>query len=991
MSLRGDSFVDLSHLANNAYLRKGFESHSIREGFVTGNIHLPSGRIVPRYFSLGNNCAQEADANTRRWSVAAHGVFEALQERIGGSAADTTLLGCSAAAEPIVGGLLASLGSEAEGFTLASYDVPPPSAVRGTLDPSRPVVLVTDVVSSCALVKGITDLLWSVGREVRGILALVDARAERATPDAIEVDGKEIPFCSAAVLPPSEGTPSDLDYWVDPVSLVPSPERRLPQVDPRVFATLRDLAETDSVRTGHIVDGVRHASVYVDLRSFLAAASRGAFVDDLRAKLEAHLCARGWPDFAPSLAIYPSPLPRMSRLGRTEARRELRSDAATATSLYVSMLQQIWPSASDARVTRHFEPAGTSRCARAVRFPPGEHADVLLVDDGVWSGRTIHQLLEIVREQLDAKRILAAPLLARLPPRELRFWESIQSVAGRAESSPTIAFSFYAPMVLPVPYYKKSECPYEGTLRELDRLAAMLPPALASVAKRLARGIDQQHPDAARRAGNGFESTWMRLRTLAELAAEDEDGVDSVRREIKDLSTPEGIAGALNLFLDEWWLLRRGRLREGLGSYIEVLAVSTALDLRAPAESRATALALLRSLFPGAFANALGKMVAGGLLLHDEAALARVAFNIATSSEDLRRRSELRAFLDSSQVAPMEGVEPRVSGSGDVYEALAAARVIIQAPQDVARAVDVLEATRALDALFTGDPSVSHQIGETLATFASREQLLLEYSPASLADLWILWREQYLPKVTAVINALPMLQRPISVLSRWARPEDARGLEYLRASADDRNADRPAALDLAMLALGLEMLGSGKVGPRFARMVFKAARSLHSCVVGGRKAEGTLAGVLKTVRSLTARTFVDWLIHEIDQRGIASGRLRVEQVWEDAADASFFCSPAVARACAASVASNLKAYAFNEREGATPIVQISAKPGSSRTRRATLISVRNSGARLVRDRVSPDNRSLDSDMRAFGGRFSGPVALDEVPWRVEQSIIFRTW
>ena len=135
------------------------------------------------------------------------------------------------------------------------------------------VLFITDVIFRGSLVDAMHELVTRVNANVFGVVSLLDRRQEAIRAEGSLSVGRERKIslrhisCGQFRTPPTPRQSVKHEYWVDPVSLVPS--RKDPWalgagVDVKIEKTLRLIQNTDAALCGHIVD--RYAA-YVGLHS----------------------------------------------------------------------------------------------------------------------------------------------------------------------------------------------------------------------------------------------------------------------------------------------------------------------------------------------------------------------------------------------------------------------------------------------------------------------------------------------------------------------------------------------------------------------------------------------------------------------------------------------------------------------------------------------------------------------------------------------------
>ena len=376
-------------------------------------------------------------------------------------------------------------------------------------------MLLTDVVSTGSLLGAVATSVVESGATILGVVCLINYRQDgNAYLDSIKLGRGNVPFCTTADFPRArEGEQyslTDKQYWVDPVTLIPQTTRPwgwADALDPRIENTIALLMESEAVRCGHIVDGPRHTSAYVDVKALLAV-DTGEIIKQVRSICHHRLEERGWKEFRPSMILYRTGIRRieavdLSMEGATIGGAGDLTAYSTAAKLFSARLKDIWgKSISLGEVPRAFDPGGVARCSEQVLFQDEipanvEWNDVVIADDGMWRGVTSTALIRLAVTR-GAKRILVIPLLTRMTPNEAKAWEIICSVEGLPGSPPS-QVCFALPFILPIPSYSAHECPYEQTQRrfrdrewhfKLPRMTALTSHWLTSGWSKLMRVVE---------------------------------------------------------------------------------------------------------------------------------------------------------------------------------------------------------------------------------------------------------------------------------------------------------------------------------------------------------------------------------------------------------------------------------------------------------------------------------------------------------------------
>ncbi len=448
VDLKLDDYLFITSQVNTAYLSRGFREHAIESGFFSGKINSLSTKVLRRYFAVSSNIASRVDENLKRWVFGGVAAITKLLDMSLLKSKVPVILAFAGSMREVVAHIPQRLLTPTRAYSLLTYDVPTKEQVGSYISREDDVILFTDVVSSGSLLTAVANLVEENGARLLGVVSLVDYRQEAGSdPQAITLGRTQIPFLSASEFPdaPNDGQYAfgDDEYWVDPVTLIPRTSQPLGwnrTLDPRSEQTVRLLIDSEAVRCGHVIDGTRHTSVYVNVEQLLAA-DTGEILRQVREKCEERLLRRNWDSFSPTRILFPAGIAQIEsveRLGRNAADRNGHKLTAYATGarLFANTLRTIWGKSQLVlgEVSRAFDPGGGARCSDQIRYleeVPDDNKwdDVIIADDGMWRGTTLSSLVRLAVGK-GAKRVLAVPLLVRMISRDIEFWESMQAVEG---------------------------------------------------------------------------------------------------------------------------------------------------------------------------------------------------------------------------------------------------------------------------------------------------------------------------------------------------------------------------------------------------------------------------------------------------------------------------------------------------------------------------------------------------------------------------------
>jgi hypothetical protein len=276
------------------------------------------------------------------------------------------------------------MGSVLPAFVCA----PSKAELAEIIRPGDNVFLCTDVISTGSLLKELVRLIRRLDAKIIGVVALVDAREESSESwNAVfepEVSGIPL-FLSASLNRRVVGSNLERvpEYWVDPVSAVPStyePETTIDQG--KVVRSVDLLCKTGAVTVGHYVTGLRHTSVRINIQRLFLERSEIYRLTEI--EFSRLMQQPDWTHFSPSLALVPAGIDRIDRVDGS-----VQPDKA-ASEMYADIVSELFSGRLNIfLVPRSFEP-GQVKCANIDYIAKySDVTDVIIVDDGISSGGTV--------------------------------------------------------------------------------------------------------------------------------------------------------------------------------------------------------------------------------------------------------------------------------------------------------------------------------------------------------------------------------------------------------------------------------------------------------------------------------------------------------------------------------------------------------------------------------------------------------------------------
>ena len=1010
--LTTEEFLAWTFHINSSYLGRGFEVAvhpdgqlgSTECGFFSGRIHLlRGGAPASRYFSLTTNLNVAPDVNLYRWSESSAAAAVRLLERTPVDDAKLVLLGFTGTMREVLARVFVRLQRQCRAYVLLTFDIPSKEEIASKIHPGDHVLLLTDVISTGTLLDSVSSLVRAVGGKVIGVTSLVDARGVvDGVESTIHLGFEKRPLVTCGklhTLDRHQGQLADAEYWVDPVSLVPSRKKAWgwsAKVDAKIEKTLSLIVAAKAALCGHIVDGARHTSVYVNLQRLLIEQDL-PLQDQINAICDERLAQRGWNDFTPSVVLYPSGISRIESVSSPElSHAETVTVYRTAVKTYVERLRRKWKHMVPAEVQRAFDPGGGSRCASTIDQPTsieGNIHDIVVADDGVWRGTTVNALMQIARA-MGAERILIVPLLARISPSTAERFELIHSVQG-PDDAHAVQVCYAFPLLLPIPYYGSHECPYEITIKRIQDRRTNLR-SLVSVADKLTSHLAGRTPGDSPDSVE-FCDSWLRLRAYVELASEHEGILEAVNKLIESIDSPDAMLAMFSMFSEEWRLLGRARLRQTIRATLRTRAEIVALSQEVRSDVRVAAFTVLRSHFCESFVDHLSRI--SSTAVEDPRLLGRLLLNIATLNEPWRRHKECLHFLEeigdkAATSAARHKDEWQVETLRDYFELVTVGKSL--ALEFRATAVKGPQTKRAaavhLFRFLMDDRILRHRVRPFIEILAGSSESIHDLDASNFKSFALEWKGQHEPLfIDEILPCLNLLHDQLLRTGTQGRNIISNDLRFLEGGVETvRGA-------LSSLSAGLQFLQELPSVVVLKTAVVQAASQLMKDITDNKS---TTMRLLNEMRRVTIGDMLKEFTAEI-QAHFAALKLDIDVASDGTSDvnlsAIIYAPAEVIRLCTGNILDNLMRYAFR-RNGARmgterPRVLLCLTPGRSDSNEPMLtLTIKNSGSELKDGAVMGDGgRRAATALELFGGDFSLPTREAEVPWRVAHRIAFLLW
>ncbi len=597
-SIERESICNLQFYVNREYVKRSFIMNPPGPGFYKGVIHLLSGQIVDRYFSVIEYIEGSKDREGKRWKNTFLNLINCASTF--GEPEKLKVLGFSSSMRPIMNSLHARHALRGKSWYISSYDVPTSIEFISAINPGDEVILCTDVISTGTLIKSVIKEIGQIGAEIIAVVSLIDSRINSAVDwrSTFNTEAKSIPLLvggnmNRTIL--NDPLPDAKHYWIDAVSASPT---KLPQEYPfsaeTIEHTLKLMITSGAVEIGHFVDGLRHASLRVDTRKMLDQKSE--ILSRTKEELVKALNDHRWGNFNPELMLAPAGLDRLHKL---EISEEHQAHMQTSEIYGEIVRELISDPPTIVPIQRVYEPGGIARCA-AIDYLEVSYClrDLVIVDDGFSTGSTLRSLISQAVKS-GAERILVIALLARTSMEDLEQWQLIQKMK-HPMSEKSALVSVITPYILPIPFRYKLDCPQCMTISALDKRSDdIIEAGVKSLKSDLDLGKIHQP------LGNPaiFVETWLRLQTLSELAKHSLSDFERLQSLISEIKLSKTIGyearreAAVRLFLVEWQLLSRARLRQVISPSVLEIAAAQLDDCEAE-ELILDSLSLIRAMFP---------------------------------------------------------------------------------------------------------------------------------------------------------------------------------------------------------------------------------------------------------------------------------------------------------------------------------------------------------------------------------------------------------
>jgi adenine/guanine phosphoribosyltransferase-like PRPP-binding protein len=1000
------TLLDIEHAVNTSYIRNGFAHHAEDAGFFLGTITLLNGDDASHFFSLSRNLASPSSSNVYRWAFALRVAFAVVPKPPRDRRLHVVCLNNTI--KPVLHRLRDELGKGVTYSMQMSYDVPTEQEWNLWIQQNEDVIFVADVHASGTLLNGVTQVAAACGTRVLAVVCLVDASDDEGVKQSAPIHkAYSHPGFSLCRFRPTNIESGLWTYDVDPVSFTPVKRGSVSSVTglvARMNETVALIGNSRFALCGHIVDGTRHMGAYINTGR-LVVEQPDEVEALLRRVIKERLTGEAWSRFSPDLILFPSSVARIATLG-SEHGPGKGSKFAESLGAYISVLKRIWPSAQPREIPRSYDAIGRAKCAQSsaqdlVSEFPHRVRHVVIADDGMWRGTTAIALSNIARA-IGAKQIAIIPLIARMSPDELRYWEGIEHLAPGEDAEP-IQVRHIFPLFLPLSYHEEGDCPYCQTMHRLqdkvqsNAFGVRVPGSIRKELKHISSRGPEQHFSAE------YISTWLTVRGLSEMATESQECLGLLRRLVLSTISSEARSAILRLFLDEWNILGRYRLRRSIEGYIFTHATSAATESNVSEADRIVALSLIRSRFPAAYPGAISEM--GAYVVSSDTLLERVLFHCYTLASHSNHSAKAVAAI--KKMCSLPDVQRVVAEASP--ERRDVLMTVLKACQTMAWSLipslppglSVIDAARQLLSLYTdANPQnfqLRHSLDAELVTISSAgETNVKNWAANTHQQVLSGWITAYKPLIEQHI--LPQLRIVGPALAESAaedQPLEASALNYLTIRPDSRR-DAGLIADLAFIETALGSLVDGYIATVILDPLKAAAQRVRRHVISG---ECILLRELHKLKDLSPLQCIDMLKMTVEVRlRHLMPIVETGETWQILAENArkVFVPRWLVKKMCDHVVDNLARYAFEFRISASTskvLIKITASEMVDIDGETTfVIRVYNNGAELIEPVVEGIGASQLRDwLKEFGAQYRSPQKATETGYSVEHGFSLKVW
>lgn len=991
-------YIEMCAKLNSHYLQIGFKEEDKNNGFYIGDIQLLNTQSVGWFFSLTKNITQNSNSNLTRWVKSCYVGYVKLVSELSEIKDRVLILGFSAPIRPILYELNSLIQENIDIYSILTYDVPTREELSFILKNYSHVILITDVISTGSLIAEIAEIIRNENKKLVGIITLVDAlnikksfkwneQIEHLKVELLSFGQMKLPYLK-------DDDFINAKYWIDPISQIPGERDVLSvDIDHRIEKSINVLSKNKVAKIAHIVDGTRHSSIYFDLKELLKSKYCVEIEKLVTEEIKTRLNLKEWTnEFNPCAIIFPIGTSRIEKISEISL-TEKETNSKSATNYYIKLIKNIWPNIEEIQVQRVFEPGGISRCAKIVDVKNTSNIknDFIIADDSIWSGKTFKSLLELAKS-LNARKIIFIPLLARFSKSELNYWESIESFYTGKEK---IEVCFIFPLFIPIPFYSNNECPYETTIRRFDNwkeknimISSLIDRVVISLKgnDRLANFIEDET----------YIKYWLKVRTYSELAAENQTALKILIDFIKEANSPFALLALIHVFLHEWHIIGRARLRQTISNEILSKCSDIIKSRQNNIELLISTLSLLRSNFPQKFIEELNKI--NFQEIKDINLIERITIHLSTLSDQFKKTRKYHKVLQEFTKTLLQLSINFSSSSEPIAKRYAQVLVVLnkinRRSKSIHISLTIKESVNEIFDLILNHYTLRHD------TWSFVEQLA-----GNLSDLDRLTFERYLEKWNNICETIvtekifPLLIKIKNVLIIAATPQDSlptADIEYLMIDEPDEGLINVED-DINIIQTNLKLLIDKPDSKLWLFGVQSSAKRMLESIAGENS---LLVGTLKNLKEVSLQLFLQNFQKDLNMRFMnhKSRNLIIEVINNSDSsilDDFIFAPKHLLESCKLNIIDNLYKYAFinngNIKIQRRINIIINSVSNSNNEKLISLI-VKNNGREIISEiKQSEAALRIRNDLIQFGGDFPEPQSMNEAIWKVSQSIIFLLW
>lgn len=1001
-----NDFIRIQEQINTHYIKTGFKTSTEEAGFFYGNIHLLSGSEIPHYFCLNKNINERFNLLRWRYSLgsALSKIISENNLSLQSEACDTLVIGSSGPIRKIIQNNEIILNYHLPTYTLATYDIPTKEELYSIIEAFKNIIIISDVISTGSWIGGILELLKNEEKNIIGIISLVDIE-HKHTSDFwrryLNASRNQHIYCSKINLNDpdfeiSKNQRVPKNYWIEPISEIPSEKNIfLLDIEERINRSIELIENNPSAKILHIIDGTRHSNVFIDIYELITKDEGNKIYDAVNNEIKRRLAERNWSkDFYPQIIIYPSSVSRIQALYTfQDENRPIISQSSTYE--FVLLLKKIWPKLFEIEVDRAFEPSGASRCSPTINFEKNKlnfdnrEVDIIIADDGIWSGKTVESLINIT-VGLGVTRIMVIPLFARFSPHMLKYLESIRSINN---SDKEIDICYVFPIVLPLPFYSSNDCPIDLTIERLNRWNDNRYPIKKYISE-IIKSLKGSSPAVQNKKNQLFVIFWIRLRIHLEIASESEAALSKTISLIENAKAPEEMDALLNIFISEWHLISKARLRQSLSSIVSEKCKSILKTPELPISVRINAMTLIRSQFVDLFIEEINLI--GELSLTDLTILERFVVHLYT----LKDRFKMHVFFIENMHRLINSLKNRVielsSTDGKelerwIYCLNILENILIDIKLNSQKTVHAKEDMLIkICNLIYQDPW-HHDVPGILEFFSKDTGGQLSGKVyRTYASYWEQYFnrfvDEYLPLFDSLKDFLLILSTPNEQLPSF-------DFNYL---VSRRESEESFCLidDLNSVTSSLQFLITNPKSAIFLQAIQQSATRLLKSIFGE---ESYLLSIIKSLSSYSVNSLLNEMKENIENK--LSIRKNTKIIPEIILNISsellhkhIFAPIHILDRCRINILSNLEKHAFKEIDIAIKYPQIAIIVESAGDTNLIEISVHDNGAELNEEiTIGDETNRTNREMEVFGGKLSPPRISNVPGYNVNQKIIFLIW